>query len=136
MNELDFTLELNSDNLTKETEYALFTEADTRLKALSGGHTDLTGAAITIRQPAHGETPILYEVTVVVYSRPNHIAATQKEADVYQAFNGALNAAERQIRERREKLKKTWEQPGNHPIEQEIAEVMIAEADKDLIDES
>jgi hypothetical protein len=52
MNELDFTLELNSEHLNKNMEYQLFTEAETRLKNLAEGHTDLTGAAINIRQPA------------------------------------------------------------------------------------
>jgi ribosome-associated translation inhibitor RaiA len=65
----------------------------------------------------------------VVYGRPDHIAATEKQADLYQAFNGALEAVTRQIRERREKLKKTWEQPGNHPVEQEVAELLAAESE-------
>lgn len=128
MNELDFTLELNSKELPKAVEYDLFTAAETQLKQLADGHTDLTGAAINVRQPAHGETPPLYAVTVVVYGRPDHIAATQKEADPYQALSGALDAAKRQIRERREKLKKRWEQPGNHPVEQEVATIMAAES--------
>ena len=128
MNELDFTMELNSENLTKETEYTLFTEAEARLKELADGHTDLTGAAINIRQPASGETPPLHEVTVVVYGRPDHIAATQKETNPQLALSSALDAAERQIRERREKLQKRWEQPGNLPVEQEIREVIEAES--------
>lgn len=128
MNELDFTLELNSEHLTKKIEYALFAKAETKLKELARGHTDLTGAAINIREPASGETPPLHEVTVVVYSRPDHIAATQKETNPQLALSGALVAAERQIRERREKLKKRWEQPGNLPVEQEIREVIEAES--------
>lgn len=128
MNELDFTLELNSEHLAKETEYELFTEAETRLKELAEGHTDLTGAAINIRRPASGETPSVHKVTVVVYGRPDHIAATQKETTPQLALRAALDAAERQIRERREKLKKRWEQPGNLPVEQEIREVIEAES--------
>lgn len=123
LNELDFTLELNTDDLAKKVEYDLFTEAETSLKKLAHGHSDMTGAAINVRQPAPGT----YEVTVVVYSRPEHVAATQKEANPFLALNEALTAVSRQIRERREKLKKRWEQPGNLPVEQEITEVVAAE---------
>ncbi len=136
MNELDFTLELNSENLSKKTEYNLFTEAEICLKELANDHTDLIGAAINIRQPAHGQTPPLYEVTIVVYGRPDHIAATEKESDLYQAFRGALKAVKRQIREKREKLKKRWEQPGNLPVEQEIVAVLAAESDESVTAEA
>ncbi len=127
LNELDFTLELNSENLSKQTEYDLFTEAEDYLRDLAANHDDLRGAAINIRQPAHGATPFLYEVTVALYSRPEQLAATQKDADPQLALKGALDAVGRQVRERREKLKKTWEQPGSQPVDQEIAEVVAAE---------
>ena len=63
-----------------------------------------------------------------INSRPDIITATQKEANPHLALHEALTAVTRQIRERREKLKKRWEQPGNLPVEQEITEVMTAEA--------
>lgn len=135
MNELDFTLELNSEHLSKTVEYDLFTEAETQLKKLATGHKDMTGAAINVRQPAHRETTPVYEVTVVVYGRPEPIAATQKEAEPQLALKGALNAAERQIRERRDKLKKRWEQPGNLPVEQEITEVIAVESSDTVTDD-
>jgi ribosome-associated translation inhibitor RaiA len=125
LNELDFTMELNSDDLAKEVEYDLFTKAETSLKKLAEGHSDMTGAAINVRQLAPGN----YETTVVVYSRPEHVAAAKKEADPYLALDEALTAVERQIRERRKKLKKRWEQPGNLPVEQEVTEVVAAETD-------
>lgn len=127
MNELDFTLELDSEHLSKQIEYDLFTEAETRLKQLAEGHDDLTGAAVNIRQPAVGETTPLHEVTVVVYSRPNHISATKKSDSPQMALKAALDAAERQIRERRKKLKHRWKQPGNLPVEQEVNEVIASE---------
>lgn len=126
MNELDFTLELNSEHLSKQVEYDLFSESETRLKQVAEGHNDLTGAAINIRRPAASETT-LHEVTVVVYGRPHHIAATQKSDNPHLALKAALDAAERQIRERRKKLKNRWKQPGNLPIEQEIKEVIASE---------
>lgn len=126
--ELDFTLELNSDYLPKETEYDLFAEAETRLKELAAGHSDLKGAAINIRRPAAKTTAPLHEVTVVVYVRPKNISATHKESDPQMALREALDAAVGQIRDKRAKLGKRWEQPGNLPPEQEIAEVVAAEA--------
>ena len=81
MSELDFTLELTSEHLHKTTEYDLFVEAETRLKHLAEGHTDLIGAAVNISRPSSGEAVPLHGVTVVVYSRPKHIAATKKETD-------------------------------------------------------
>src|SRR5690606_37735444 len=106
MNELDFTLELTSDHLTPETETQLFIVAEDRLKRLAANHTDLVGAAINIHRPAHGETIPLHEATVVLYVRPSNIAATQKEPQPELALKHALDAAERQLRSRREKTKK------------------------------
>lgn len=128
MKELDFTLELNAEGLSDRLEAELFAEADSRLRELASDHSDLTGAAINIRQPAKTETAFLHEVTVVVYSRPEHIAATAKEADPIIALNDSLSAVERQVRERREKLRDKWKQPGNEPVLTEIQDVEAAEA--------
>lgn len=123
MNELDFTIEFNSEDLYDTAEESLFLEADGRLRQLADGHSDLRGAAVNIRRPG----PALYEATVVVYGRPENLSATEKHEDPTTALKGALSAMERQVRQRREKLKKSWEQPGNDPVSQEVLEVMLAE---------
>ena len=125
MNKLDFTLELKSQDLPKKIEYALFAKADDRLQRLREDHTDMTGAVVTVHALGHAETLYLYEVTVVVYGRPAHVVATQKEESPMTALIEALNAVERQIRQRREKLSKPWEQLGNLPVEEQ--EMMISE---------
>lgn len=130
MDELDFTLELNSEDLNKMAEYELFTQAEERLRSLAANHKDMTGAAINVRRPASGETAFLHEVTVVIYSRPEHIAATEKDSSPAMALNGALDAAERQVRKRREKLKERWKQPGNRPVEQEIVKTQLSEGEE------
>lgn len=127
MDELEFTLELNSDDLPKTAEYKLYTQAEDRLRSLAADHSDMVGAAINVRRPASGETAFLHEVTVVIYGRPEHIAATEKNTSPEQALKGALDAAERQVRQRRKKLKEHWKRPGNHPVEQEIGAVYLAE---------
>ena len=77
---------------------------------------------------AKTETPFLYEVTVVVYSRPEEIAATTKEADPVIALKDTLSAVERQVREKRAKLRDRWKRPGNDPVSAEILDVEAAEA--------
>jgi ribosome-associated translation inhibitor RaiA len=134
MSEPDFTIELNSEVLPKPLEYSLYTEAESRLKRLAKGHSDLIGAAISIRQQSSGENFPHHEVSIVVYSRPENVAAKQKQSDPQMALKAALDAVERQIRERREKLGKRWQQPGNLPMEQEITEVVAAETEEQGVD--
>lgn len=120
---LDFTIEFNSDELDERTEQALFVEADTRLRALASNHDDLRGAAINMRAPAPGQTTPLHEATVVVYARPKQIAATEKHYDATVALKGALSAVERQVREKRAKRGRPWEQPGKGRAAQEMKTV-------------
>lgn len=111
MDELEFTVEFSSDLTNEAMEINLFEEADKRLRDLAHGHTDLIGAAVTVRQVAHGKTPHLFEATVVAYIRPENIAATEKADNEMAALKGALVAVERQVREKRRKRKETWKQP-------------------------
>ena len=127
VNELDFTLELSSSDLPKELEDTLFDEADRRLRSLAEGHTDIVGAAVSMKQPAVKETPPLFEATVVTYVRPENIAATEKADNPMMALKGALNAIERQVRKKRARLKKHWELPGNDPVSREVEELAAAD---------
>jgi ribosome-associated translation inhibitor RaiA len=127
MEELDFTIEFNSQGLSDQLEDQMFAEADSRLRELAGDHNDMTGAAINVRRPAKTETSFIYEVTVVVYARPKHIAATEKEDDPVIALKNSLNAVERQVRKKREKLREHWEQPGSDPITQDVIDVLTGE---------
>jgi ribosome-associated translation inhibitor RaiA len=111
MDELDFTIEFSSDLTNEAMDMRLFEEADNRLRGLAQGHTDMIGAAVTVRQAAHGETPYLFKATVVVYVRPENVAATEKADNELAALKGALDAVERQVREDRRKRKETWKQP-------------------------
>ncbi len=127
IDELDFTLELNSEGLSQTEEGRLFAEADSKLRSIAKGHTDLTGAAVSLKQPAHKQGPPVFEATVVAYVRPSNIAATEKADSPAMALKGALDGVERQIRKKRERLKKHWERPGNDPINQELTELEAAE---------
>lgn len=120
MSELNFTIEFNGEGLSETAETVMFQEADTRLRALASDHHDMTGAAITIREPAHGHTTHLYEATIAVYIRPEQIAATEKHTDPMTALKGALDAIERQVRQKRDRLGEPWKRPD---IEHEMAQV-------------
>jgi ribosome-associated translation inhibitor RaiA len=130
--ELDFAIEFKSDVINDDMKADLFAEAERRLLQLAEGQNDMIGAAITIRQPASGQTGFLYEATVVVYSRPEHVAATEKQDNPTAALRQALSAIERQIRERRKKLRHHWERPGNDPVTQEVIQLAAAEELLDL----
>lgn len=130
MDELDFTLEFHTDLVNSPFEDNLHAEADSRLRELRGDHTDIIGATVTIRTEAAGETP-LYEATVVAHVRPENIVAREQDRSPEIALGAALDAVERQIREKRERLGKPWEQPGNEPLDQEMMELTAAEREID-----
>lgn len=112
-NTLDFTFEFHTEirNLRDELEYQLRAEAKERLLALAEGQTDLVGASVVLEELARGESPYLYEACVVVYGRPDHLAAVEKDSTPESTLRAAIDAAERQVRERREKLSERWKQP-------------------------
>jgi ribosome-associated translation inhibitor RaiA len=110
---LDFTFEFHTElpNLREVLENELRAEAEHRLLALAEGHTDLIGASVVLEQPTRAETSYIYQARVVVYGRPDHLAAVEKDNTLESALRGAIDAVERQVRERREKLAERWKQP-------------------------
>lgn len=108
---LDFTFEFQSE-IDEPTE-GLRDEAERRLRSLGEGHQDLIGAMVTLEELTGGTTPHRYEATVVVYKRPENLAATEKAETARGALKGALSALERQVREMREKRRETWKRPGS-----------------------
>ena len=113
MEKLDFTFEFHAEipNLRNKVEKELRAEAHSRLLALAEGHTDLVGASVVLEQPAQAETLYLYLARVVAYGRPDHVAAVEKDNTLESSLRGAIEAVERQIRERRERLGQRWKQP-------------------------
>ncbi|MEZ4728126.1 MAG: HPF/RaiA family ribosome-associated protein [Caldilineaceae bacterium] len=109
----EFTFEfLNEvENLGEVLEDRLRTEAETRLRKLQKGHSDLIGAAVSLEQPAKAETDFIYRARVVAYIRPETMAAVAKEADPMVAIKHALSNVERQVREQRDKLRQRSRQP-------------------------
>jgi ribosome-associated translation inhibitor RaiA len=86
-------------------------EALQRLLKLADGHTDLIGASVGLDKPAENRsTPHVFRARVVAYIRPDNIAAVQEDETAHAALKGALSALERQVRERRDKLRERWKQ--------------------------
>jgi hypothetical protein len=105
----DFHVDYNIE--IPDLEEGLAVEAEQRLWLLAEEHTDLIGASVALEELAQDDVPFLYQARVVVYIRPENIAAVEKAASVEAALRGALTAIERQVRERRERLGATWQRP-------------------------
>ena len=106
MNSTEFSFEFYSE--IPDPDEALRAEAERRLLALTEGHDDLIGASATMEELTGETTPHRYQATVVIFKRPDNVAATEKAETSEGALKGALSAVERQVRELRERLRKTW----------------------------
>jgi hypothetical protein len=82
------------------------------------------------------ETPHMYQARVVVYIRPENIVAIEKAGDLDGALKGALEAAERQVRQRREKFKTQWQpaQEGNDTSVYQLSTREIFDTYMDQVD--
>jgi ribosome-associated translation inhibitor RaiA len=103
----EFAIEFYNEvqELGDVVEASLRTEAESRLQALQKGHTDLTGAAVALERPAERASAYLYRARVVVYIRPENIAGVAECDTPEGALKEALGAVERQVREKRDKLR-------------------------------
>ncbi len=81
-----------------------------RLGKLAGKHNDITGADVVVSEQTNASTPHWYRARVVVYIRPEYVAATKFGDNPGQALKEALGAVERQVHEQREKLRERWKQ--------------------------
>ena len=104
MDKVNFPIEFNNEiDDVKKSGNDIYTLAVDRLSKLAEGHNDISGAVVNLKQPAkEHQTAYINEATIVVYMESDHIAATEKGEQFQATLNGALNAVERQVRERRE----------------------------------
>ena len=103
MNKANFPIEFNNEvDDVKKSENEFYTLAVNRLSKLAEGNNDISGAVVNLKQPAkEHQTSYMSEVTIVVYMGSDHIAATEKGEQFQATLDGALDAVERQVRERR-----------------------------------
>jgi ribosome-associated translation inhibitor RaiA len=116
--DLEFYNELENLGVLEDK---LKNEAETRLRKLSKGHTDITGAAVSLESLDKGsETNYVVRARVVVYVRPENIVAVEKGENPQSALKDALSAVERQIREKRDKMRETWKRPSMTSTETQL----------------
>lgn len=109
MNPDTFALEFTCN--IDQPDASLQSEAEDRLGKLAGKHTDITAASVVVEELSNDNTPHRYRARVVVYMRPDNLAASKEKDNPGQALKEALSAIERQVREQREKLRERWKQP-------------------------
>jgi ribosome-associated translation inhibitor RaiA len=98
----EFDFEFHTDGVGDPDR--LRDEAEPRLRELAEGHRDMTGASVSVREAARAETSV-FEARVVAYMKPKNVAGTEKAASPIGALKGALEAVERQVRKRRDKIR-------------------------------
>jgi len=103
MDSASFPIEFNNEiDDIKKSENEIYTLAVDRLSKLAEGYNDISGAVVNFKQPAkEHQTVYINEVTIVVYMGSDNIAATEKGENFQSTLDGALDAVERQVRERR-----------------------------------
>lgn len=106
---IEFAFEFYTE--VPDADDALRLETDRRLRTLTEGHTDITGASVALEELTGETTPNRFQARVVVYMRPDNIASVEKAETAEGALKGALSAVERQVRQARDKLRETWKQP-------------------------
>jgi ribosome-associated translation inhibitor RaiA len=85
--------------------------AETELRKLAEGHSDMVGARVSIEELSSDTTPNTYRANITIWIRPEDINAEEKAEYPLEALKGALKAAERQVREKRDRLRGRWKQP-------------------------
>ena len=103
MNKVNFPIEFNNEiDEVKKSENEFYALAVDRFSELAEGNNDISGAVVNLKQPAQEhQTSYIYEVTIVAYMGADHIAATEKGENIQSTLDGALDAVERQVHERR-----------------------------------
>lgn len=101
----------------------LESEAESRLRELARDHTDMVGANVTMEELSHSETPHAYQAIITAFIRPEDIVAVELADSPEAALDGALEALERQVRQRRDKLRQPWEHPNTRVRMTNIADL-------------
>ena len=104
MENANFSIEFNNEvDDVKKSENEFYTLAVDRINILAEGHNDISGGMVNFKKPAkEHQTAYIYEITIVLYMGSDHISATEKGELFQSTLDGALDAVERQVRERRE----------------------------------
>jgi ribosome-associated translation inhibitor RaiA len=113
MGHLDYHFEFYSEVDFVDEE--LVAEVDERLRALAEGHIDMIGASVGIEELTGEKTPHVFQARIVAYVKPDNVVGVEKAETLEEALRGAVRAVERQVRRRRDKMGRPWEQPRQPP---------------------
>lgn len=101
----EFAFDFEFLNETDLEDAELYELAYNEITDIAKGHADIVGASVSIDELSSGTTPHAFQVRVVIYARPDHIAATEKKPSAMEALKSSLDAAVKQIRDKRDKLR-------------------------------
>lgn len=101
----EFPFDFEFLNQTNQPDAELYELAYQEITGVAEGHTDIVGASVSMDELSSGETPHAYQARVVLYVRPDHIAATEVEPSALEALQRALDATIKQVRDKRDKLR-------------------------------
>jgi ribosomal subunit interface protein len=98
-----FAIEYHSE--TPDLTDDLKEKVEKRLQKLAKRHRDITGASLSVDRPSHDDASpyTVYRVRLVVYQRPENVAAVREDDSVATALKDVLDAVARQVRERRDR---------------------------------
>jgi len=91
----------NETNLPDAEYYEIAYE---QINEVAEGYDDIIGASISLEELSNAETPHSFQARVVIYVRPDHIAATEVLPSAMEALQSALDNAIRQVNKKREIL--------------------------------
>jgi ribosome-associated translation inhibitor RaiA len=95
------------------------TRIERRIEKWTRGHKDVTGISIAVSAMDASNTPHAFRARVVIYHRPENIAAVSKGPAAKESVYSALDAVERQLRETRDQLRERWKRPSATATEEE-----------------
>ena len=101
----DFPFDFEFYNETEQPDAPFYDLAFEKIVDTAEGHSDITGASVSMEELSSDETPHAFQARVVLYVRPENIAATEVIPDAQDALQAALDSAIEQVREKRNKLR-------------------------------
>jgi len=76
-----------------------------RLNGLEEGHSDITGAHLSIKQLSGKPTVNEYEAKLTLYHKPDNICGAHKSPLIPEAIQEAYSSVERQLRKQRSAIR-------------------------------
>ena len=101
---LKFPFDFEFYNETNLPDPAFYDLAYREITDAAEGHRDITGASVTLKELTSEETPHAYQAVVTLYVRPTNMSAKKVRPKALNALQGALDAAIKQVREKRQQL--------------------------------